>query len=222
MKRILVADDELLILYALSRALQCAQTTEVKTVRTGKEALREIKDHSYDLCILDIYLPDMVGLDIANILKKTAPATKIIVMTASEVDADMMKTIRENSCSFLSKPFDLFQVKSFVNQILNQGGRSDHDAASFTNVNRRQHERTKMERTISYSAACPENSERVRNIKADVINISSAGMGITTTCPLAPGCVLMFGGGIEHSMGVVRWNRIIEGNTGYRAGIEFI
>src|SRR4030065_170245 len=101
MKKILVADDELLILYALSRALQGAQT-EVKTVRTGKDALREIKDHSYDLCILDIYLPDMVGLDLVDILNKTAPATKIIVMTASEVDADMMKTIRENSCSFLS------------------------------------------------------------------------------------------------------------------------
>jgi DNA-binding NtrC family response regulator len=221
MKKILVADDELLILYALSRALNCAQT-EVKTVRTGKDALREIKDHCFDLCLLDIYLPDMVGLDIANILKKTAPATKIIVMTASEVDTDMMKTIREKSYIFLSKPFDLFQVKSFVNQILNEGGMSDQNATSFTNVNRRQHERTKIEKTIAYSAACPDSTERVKNIKADIINISSAGMGITTTCPLAPGCMLMFGGGIEHTMGVVRWNRIIEGNTGYRAGIEFI
>jgi DNA-binding NtrC family response regulator len=221
MKKILIADDELLILYALSRALQCAQT-DVKTVRTGKDALREIKDHCFDLCLLDIYLPDMVGLDIANILKKTAPTTKIIVMTASEVDTDMMRTIRINSFSFLSKPFDLFQVKSFVNKMLNEGGKSDRESASFMNVNRRQHERKKMEKTIAYSTACPDSSERVRNIKADIINISSAGMGITTTCPLAPGCVLLFGGGIEHTMGVVRWNRIIEGTAGYRAGIEFI
>jgi DNA-binding NtrC family response regulator len=164
----------------------------------------------------------MVGLDIANILKKTAPATKIIVMTASEVDTDMMKTIRENSFSFLSKPFDLFQVKSFVNQILNEGGKSERDVASFTSVNRRQHERKAMEKTIVYSAACADGNERAKNIKASIINISSAGMGITTTCPLAPGCVLMFGGGIEQTMGVVRWNRIVEGNTGYRAGIEFV
>jgi DNA-binding NtrC family response regulator len=220
MKKILVADDELLILYALSRALHCVQT-EVKTVMTGKDALREIKDHCFDLCLLDIYLPDMVGLDIANILKKTAPTTKIIVMTASEVDTDMMRTIRINSFSFLSKPFDLFQVKSFVNKMLNEGGKSDREIASFMNVNRRQHERKKMEKTIAYSTACPDSSERVRNIKADIINISSAGMGITTTCPLAPGCVLLFGG-IEHTMGIVRWNRSIEGNTAYRAGIEFV
>ncbi len=221
MKKILIADDEILILFALSRTLQCAQT-EVKAVKTGKDALREIKDCFFDLCILDIYLPDMLGLDIMKIVKKTAPATKIIMMTASELDNEMLKTIRENACSFLSKPFDLFQVKSFVNQILNEGGKSDHDVASFTNVNRRQHERKAMEKTITYSAACPDSNERVKNIKADIINICSAGMGITTTCPLAPGCVLMFGGGIEHTMGVVRWNRIIEGNTGYRAGIEFI
>ena len=221
MKKILVADDELLILYALSRALQGAQT-EVKTVRTGKDALREIKDHSYDLCILDIYLPDMVGLDIVDVVKRTAPSTRIIVMTASEVDGDMMRIIRENSCSFLSKPFDLFQVKSFVNNILNEGGNTDRGDASYLKGNRRRLERKPVNKTISYSASCPDSSERVRNIKADIINISSAGMGITTTCPLAPGCVLMFGGGIEHSMGVVRWNRIIEGNTGYRAGIEFI
>jgi DNA-binding NtrC family response regulator len=220
MKKILIADDELLILYALSRALRCAQT-EVKTARTGKEALREIKDHCFDLCLLDVYLPDMVGLDIADIVRKTAPATKIIVMTASEIDNDMMTSIRENAYSFLSKPFDLSQVKSFVNQILNDGGNSDGDVTSLAKSKRRQYERKPMGKTILYSAACPDSSERVKNIKADIIDISSAGMGITTTCPLAPGCVLMFGG-IEHTMGIVRWNRTIEGNMVYRAGIEFV
>ena len=221
MKRILVADDELLILYALSRALQGAQT-EVKTVRTGKDALREIKDHSYDLCILDIYLPDMVGLDIVDVVKRTAPSTRIIVMTASEVDGDMMRIIRENSCSFLSKPFDLFQVKSFVNNILNEGGNMDRGDASYLKGNRRRLERKTVRKTIVYSAACPDSSERVKNIKADIIDISDGGMGITTTCPLAPGCMLMFGGEIEHAMGIVRWNRVMEANTAYRAGIEFI
>jgi DNA-binding NtrC family response regulator len=221
MKKILVADDELLILYALSRAFQCAQT-DVKTVRTGKDALREIKVHCFDLCMLDINLPDMVGLDIANIVKKTAPATKIIVMTASEVDNDIMQTIQENAFSFLSKPFDLIQVKSFVNQILNAGGNGDREDTAFTNGERRQHKRKPMGKTIVYSAACPDSSERVKNIKADITDISNGGMGVTTTCPLAPGCVLMFGCGIEHTMGIVRWNRIIGGNTGYRVGIEFV
>ncbi len=221
MKKILVADDELLILYALSRALRCGQT-DVKTVRTGKDALREIKDHCFDLCMLDIYLPDMVGLDIANVVRKTAPATKIVVMTASEIDPDMMNSIRENAYSFLSKPFDLFQVKSFVNQILNEGGNSDREVISCTNGNRRQYERKPMEKTIEYSAVCPDSSERIKNIKADIIDISSGGMGITTACPLAPGCVLMFGGGIEHTMGIVRWNRVVEANKAYRAGIEFV
>jgi DNA-binding NtrC family response regulator len=221
MKKILIADDETLILFALSRTLQCAET-EVKAVKTGKDALREIKGCFFDLCILDIYLPDMLGLDIMSIVKKTAPATKIIMMTASELDSELLKTVRENACSFLSKPFDLFQVKSFVNQILNEGVNSERDVTCSAKSNRRQYERKPMGKTIEYSTACPESSERVKNIKADIINISSGGMGITTACPLAPGCVLMFACGIEHTMAIVRWNRSVEMNTGYRAGIEFI
>jgi CheY-like chemotaxis protein len=216
MKKILVADDEGLVLFALSRTLKCAQT-EVKAVRTGKDALREIKGCFFDLCILDINLPDMLGLDIMKIVKETAPATKIIMITASELDNDTIKLIRDNECSFLSKPFDLVQIKSFVNELLGEGLFIDQSIS-----NRRQHERKAMRKPTVYSVTRPGENTCGDSLKAEIIDISFAGMGITTSCPLAPGCVLRFDNGFSHITGVVRWNRAVETADMYRVGIQFI
>ena len=117
MKKILIADDENLILYSLSSLLQGSQT-EVKTVKNGTEALREIGTHFYDLCFLDINLPDLSGMDVMKTIKEVSPATKIIIMTGGDPDDTTMRFIEENASLFLSKPFDLDMVKVSVEKIL--------------------------------------------------------------------------------------------------------
>jgi DNA-binding NtrC family response regulator len=116
-KRILIVDDEKLICYSLTAALR-REGTCVRSVSCGKDALAEIGHTVYDLCLLDIRLPDMNGLDIMKSVKEVSPATKIIIMTASVVDAEMMRSIEENATLLLPKPFDLDRVKSFVEHIL--------------------------------------------------------------------------------------------------------
>ncbi len=116
-KKILIVDDEDLIRSALTVALR-REDTLVLAVSCGKDALAEIGQSVYDLCILDIHLPDMNGLDVMKTVKTVSPATKIIIMTASEVDAGMMKSIEEHADLLLPKPFDLARVKSFVEHVL--------------------------------------------------------------------------------------------------------
>ncbi len=119
-KRILIVDDEELIRSALTAALR-RDDTLVLAVSCGKDALAEIGQSVYDLCILDIHLPDMNGLDIMKTVKTVSPATKIIIMTASEVDAGMMKSIEEHATLLLPKPFDLERLKAFVERIFGDG-----------------------------------------------------------------------------------------------------
>jgi DNA-binding response OmpR family regulator len=116
-KRILIVDDEELIRYALTAALR-RDDALVLAISCGQDALAAIDHTAYDLCILDIHLPDMNGLDIMKTVKKVSPATKIIIMTASEIDAEMMKSIEEHADMLLPKPFDLDRVKSFVEHTL--------------------------------------------------------------------------------------------------------
>ncbi len=120
MKRILIVDDEHLIRHSLSAGLRQDDTT-VEAVSCGKDALSEFERNFYNLCFLDIHLPDMNGLDIMKTVKKASPATKIVILTGSEVDAEMMKSIQENAHLLVAKPFDLDQIKTCTDHLLARG-----------------------------------------------------------------------------------------------------
>jgi DNA-binding NtrC family response regulator len=119
-KGILIVDDEYLIRNSLSMMLR-GDDREVKTASTGRDALKEISNHHYDICFLDVHLPDMNGLDIMKIMKKVSQATNIIIMTGSEITYAMMISIRENARLFMAKPFEMGQVKAIVDKLLAQG-----------------------------------------------------------------------------------------------------
>ena len=59
-KRILVIDDERLMLYGLKKAFN-KDLIEVDTAATAREALQAIRSCNYDLCLIDIRLPDGNG-----------------------------------------------------------------------------------------------------------------------------------------------------------------
>jgi len=119
MQKILIVDDEALILYCLSMMLE-KDDREVTTVASGRAALDEIKHDQYDLCLLDVHLGDMNGLEIMKIIKKVSPNTRIIIMTASEIDHQEMQSVREHAHGFITKPFNLFQVNTYVDKLLSE------------------------------------------------------------------------------------------------------
>jgi CheY-like chemotaxis protein len=235
MKKILVADDENLILYSLSSMLQ-SDKTEVKTVKNGTEALREVGSHFYDVCFLDIHLPDLNGLDIMKTIKQVSPATKIIMMTGGDLDDTTMRFIQENASLFLSKPFDLDMVKDSVEKILAGRGpvyRNDvnayRDYESFvkwlTNDKRRCQRRfTAKAITFSTDTLSGMNGKAVESerLSAEVLDISDTGIGMLTKSPLAPGHVITFSNIKEQAAGVVRWSMIVDQSDLYRVGIQFI
>lgn len=117
MKDILIVDDESLILYGLSKTL-AGGGRRVTTASNGHDALKELGDRRYDLCLLDIQLPDMNGLDIMRTLRSSSPDTKIIIITGSVITDGMMKSIRENAHQLIPKPFELDEVRSAADQVL--------------------------------------------------------------------------------------------------------
>jgi DNA-binding response OmpR family regulator len=232
MKKILVADDENLILYALSTALH-GKTAEVKTVKNGMEALREIGAHFYDLCFLDIHLPDLNGLDIMKTIKEASPGTGIIIMTGSDLDDTAMRSIRENASLFFSKPFDLDMVKASVEKILERkesahrnGMQAYWDYGSFVQLpacDKRGCERKFTPKTLVFStdAVGGESRER-KKLNAEVLDISDTGIGLFTTVLLEPGHVIRLSDIKEQVAAVVRWSMIVDNSDRYRVGARFI
>jgi DNA-binding response OmpR family regulator len=116
MARILLVDDENLILYSLSKTLK-NDGSDVKAVENGKDALTEIKSSPYDILFLDVNLPDANGLDLMKIVREISPSTRVVIMTAVDLNDGQMTYLHDNAGYFLPKPFDLEEVRSIVHSI---------------------------------------------------------------------------------------------------------
>jgi DNA-binding response OmpR family regulator len=234
MKRILIVDDENLIRYSLSASLR-QDDTYVKAVACGKDALDEIDHIFYNLCFLDVNLPDINGLEIMKYIKKSSPATKIIIMTGGVVDEpEMLQSIQANANLLLPKPFDLDRIKLFVDRILGREmsiRRSENQSYSGSELepfenwlreNKRQYERKAIERCITCTVIAAEGEQAEKNLTASVFDISDAGMCIGTDCRLKPGHLLRISNSPALSTGVVRWSMNAGAENSYRAGIQFV
>jgi len=232
MKKILIVDDEYLIRYSLS-ATFTSSSVEVITAADGKAALKAINENRFDLCILDIHLPDMDGLEIMKKLGQTSPWTKIIIMTGSEISEAMMRTIQENSVLLIAKPFDLDRLRYFVDQILTTGrlGYSDESRALKDDVDSfvkwfadgsRKHKRIPVARKINYLASPVLEKNTPDVLTADILDISEGGMRIRTDCRLDPGYVLKLSDAHVQCEGVVRWSAQSGAPEAHHAGIQFV
>jgi DNA-binding NtrC family response regulator len=115
--KVLVVDDDELFLAGFDRALQ-TEAVEVTTVTTEKSALQEIEASQFQLCFLDLFFPDLNGADLLTQIRKTAPWTKVIVMTAGVVNKSMQEKIEKDAYMFIAKPLDLLQIRMLTRRIL--------------------------------------------------------------------------------------------------------
>ncbi len=119
-KRILIVDDEPNIRAVITKSLYkgCGFQGEVKTVANGKDAIHEISSSFYNICFLDINLPDINGLDVMEKIKDISPDTKIAVMSGSYITDEMQGKINECALVLLEKPFNISEIKIFLKQAL--------------------------------------------------------------------------------------------------------
>jgi CheY-like chemotaxis protein len=119
MKRILIVDDEQLLLQGMNKALQ-TDVAEVVTVETGEAALKKIVSSPCHLCFLDVFLPDMDGTDVLKKIRSLSPKTKVVMMTAGIITNAMKERIEKNAYMFITKPFDLLQIKMLAQRIIEE------------------------------------------------------------------------------------------------------
>ena len=119
-RKILIVDDEKVILTGMSKALRvlCGFEGEVRTVTNGREALVETGHCFYDICFLDINLCDANGLDVMRKINEISPETAIAVMTAEYMPDEMKRAIERDSSTVIPKPVDFLRIRAFLKQTL--------------------------------------------------------------------------------------------------------
>ena len=118
--QILVVEDE----HTLAALLQSALTEEghhVTLVHNGNEAFACARAISFDLVVLDLMIPGMDGFAVARRLRDVKIQTPILVLTARQGDADIIRALDEGADDYLTKPFSLEVFLARVRAVSRRG-----------------------------------------------------------------------------------------------------
>jgi two-component system response regulator AtoC len=104
LRSILIADDEESIRHVLTVVL-ADRGYEVRAVKDGEEALRELSSREYDALVTDVRMPRMDGLSLVRAAQVEAPDTTIIVMSAYGSHDLAIEAMKAGAYDYLGKPF---------------------------------------------------------------------------------------------------------------------
>lgn len=111
--RVLVVDDEH-NLRALLRIMLEGEGYSVHEAATYREASAALSREQFQVAICDIFLPDGNGLDLLRSFHATRPDTQFVMITAHSTPVHLLTALREGAVEYLSKPFDLEELKLVV------------------------------------------------------------------------------------------------------------
>ena len=115
-KRILLVDDEPLILKGLKYTLE-QEGYETESAMDGEEALARFQDGHFDLILLDVMLPKMDGIAVCQRIREKSDIP-IIMLTAKGEDMDKILGLEYGADDYMTKPFNILEVKARIKTIL--------------------------------------------------------------------------------------------------------
>ncbi len=127
-ERILVVDDEPILLKGLRFSLE-QEGYEVETAVDGKEAYDKILANSYDAVILDLMLPGMDGLEVCKKVREKS-MVPILMLTAKDDDSSKVLGLEYGADDYITKPFNMLELKARIKAILRRVQISDQSPAS--------------------------------------------------------------------------------------------
>ncbi|OGW24063.1 MAG: histidine kinase [Nitrospirae bacterium GWC2_42_7] len=119
MKKVLIVDDEPVILTALSHLLSNKNTTII-TSSVMEEAEEALKRYHFDLVIADIRLSGVhgiEGLELLSYIKQLNPKTHVIIMTAYGSEEIKEDAYRRGAFYYFEKPIDIAHLISKVSEV---------------------------------------------------------------------------------------------------------
>lgn len=146
MAKIIIADDNKELLCMVTEFLKMQQNINVvKAFSTGKELLSHLESESCDILLLDIFMPEMDGVNILTELSnnpKYHKPNKIVVLTAFNTEAMMSKVSQLGADYFIVKPIDLTSLQKTINSLLSEGITKGNTVNLKTNTTNKVNEKT--------------------------------------------------------------------------------
>ena len=167
-KRILLVDDEPLILKGLKFSLN-QDGYDTDTATDGEQALEMALSNDYDIVLLDVMLPGLSGIEVCQRVRENRDVP-IIMLTAKGEDMDKILGLEYGADDFMTKPFNILEVKARIKTILRRVSKSDDHKAQIS-------EHGITINTESRSVSVGDNSVNLTVKEFDLLNLFMNNLG---------------------------------------------
>lgn len=133
MKRVLVVDDEKLIVKGIKFSLE-QDDMQVDCAYDGEEALALAKQTEYDIVLLDIMLPKLTGLEVCQQIREFSNMP-IIMLTAKGDDMDKILGLEYGADDYITKPFNILEVKARMKAIIRRNAKKSDQTETVRKMN---------------------------------------------------------------------------------------
>jgi DNA-binding NarL/FixJ family response regulator len=101
--RVVIVDDHDLFRTGLRNLLEEQGVLIIGEAAGGAEAVKIVRELAPDVVVMDLNMPGMGGVDATRHITAIAPLTKVVMLTISEEDSDVMDAILAGACGYLLK-----------------------------------------------------------------------------------------------------------------------
>lgn len=113
---VLIVDDEECMLDLLTMVLE--EEFMVATAVDGENALRLLRRNRYDLCLLDIMMPELDGFDVLRTMRKERITVPVIFLTARAETVDRVEGLELGADDYITKPFEPAELLARIRTVL--------------------------------------------------------------------------------------------------------
>jgi len=124
--KILLVEDDLNLGYVIQDSLK-QQGYDVHLCRDGKTGLQYFNEKTYNLCVLDVMLPEKDGFSVAEDIRKTNKQIPIIFLTAKSLTEDKVKGFKSGGDDYLTKPFVQEELNLRIEALLKRTGQLEEE-----------------------------------------------------------------------------------------------
>jgi len=123
---ILLAEDDPDLGSVLAQYLEL-QNFMVSLARDGREAWELFQKKRFDICVLDVMMPEMDGFELAEKISIRSPQTPFLFLTARSLKEDRVRGLKIGADDYITKPFEVDEFILRIQNILKRTGINEQD-----------------------------------------------------------------------------------------------
>lgn len=155
--KVLIIDDDIELCQLLRKCLENESIT-ADLAHMGTEGLKQAKNGTYLLIVLDVMLPEINGFDLLTEIRKTS-TTPVLMLTARDSELDKVSGLRLGADDYLTKPFSINEFTARVQSLIRR----------YTMFNRLNHSE---EESLHFRGLTIDQKNRITTVNGDAIELT--------------------------------------------------